>query len=288
MKRVDFFANLSPVGKGLVSFAVLLPALYLLVLCGFVLMEDWLLYHRRSPELNETPADQGWFYEEVLVETSGGKSVGWWIPLEGARGAVLFSHGSGRNISHYLRDAALYRDCGFSVLIYDYGGYGNSEGSPSEKRCYEDGLAFYKHLLDDRGFDPQRIVLAGASLGSGITTRLAVEQLPGAMILEAAFTSFPDAVVDAHWASRLFLPRLVLRNRYANLTRVKELYCPVLVVHSRDDKTIPFAHGEALYAAAAGPKRFLPLSGSHGGGKFSAGALYTETLCAFLSEHIPE
>lgn len=282
------FATLSFRKKIVYGFLVFVLFLYGAALGAYKCLEDRLLYHRRSVEMGDTPAHHAWLYEDVFVETSGGKSHGWWIPLEDARGVVLFSHGSGRNNSHYLRDAELYRACGFSVLVYDYGGYGRSEGKPSEERCYEDGLAFYHYLMEEQGISPDRIVLAGASLGSGITTYLATEVRPGAMILEAAFTSFPDAQEDSHWVGRIVLPQLFAKNRFPSLDRIRNVYCPVLVVHSPDDGTIPFAHGERLFKAAPGPKTFLPITGGHGGGKFSSGALYADGLCGFLEEHIPE
>jgi pimeloyl-ACP methyl ester carboxylesterase len=282
------FSGLSLRKKIIYGFLLLMLLAYVMLLGIYKCMEDRFLYYRRSVEMGDTPAHRGWLYEDVFVETSDGRSCGWWIPLEGARGVVLFSHGSGRNNSHYLRDAELYRACGFSVLLYDYGGYGRSEGKSSEARCYEDGLAFYKYLLEVRKIPAERIVLAGASLGSGITTRLATEIRPGAMILEAAFTSFPDAQEDAHWVGKIVLPQLFAKNRFPNLERIRNIYCPVLIVHSPDDGTIPFSHGERLYEAAPGSKTFLVITGGHGGGKFSSGALYADGLCAFLEEHIAE
>ncbi|OQB32609.1 MAG: putative aminoacrylate hydrolase RutD [Candidatus Hydrogenedentes bacterium ADurb.Bin170] len=286
MSTFQVLPALPPFWKGVIFVLLFCLLVYMLLLFGFVLLENWLLYSRRSQEMGETPADRGWQYEELFLATSGGKSCGWWIPLEGARGAVLFSHGSGRNISHYLRDAALYRACGFSVMLYDYGGYGKSEGKPSERRCYEDGEAFYRYLIEQIGLSPEKIVLAGASLGSGIAVKLASEQKPGALILEAAFTSFPDALQEGHRAGKFFLPRLLARNRFPSRQRLQSVRCPVLIVHSREDDTIPFAQGEHLYAAAQEPKVFLEIRGSHGGGKFSSGESYSRPLCTFLETHV--
>lgn len=286
MSAAQVLAVLPPFWKVVAVFLLFCIMVYMLLLFGFVLLENWLLYSRRSQEMGETPADRGWQYETIFLETSGGKSCGWWIPLEGARGAVLFSHGSGRNISHYLQDAALYRACGFSVMLYDYGGYGKSEGKPSERRCYEDGEVFYRYLIQQIGLSPEKIVLAGASLGSGIAVKLASEQKPGALILEAAFTSFPDALQEGHPAGKFFLPHLLARNRFPSRQRLQSVRCPVLIVHSHEDETIPFAQGVRLYEAAPGPKVFLEIQGSHGGGKFSSGESYSRPLCSFLESHV--
>ena len=87
------------------------------------------MFGGRTHNVIETPAARDWPFEDVWLEVDGEKTHGWWLPVENARGAVLFSHGSGRNLSGYLEDTAFYRELGFSVLLYDYGGYGQSTGA---------------------------------------------------------------------------------------------------------------------------------------------------------------
>jgi len=263
---------------------VLVLALALAFCGGVWLFQEAILFNGRTAEILETPADLDWSFEEFRLEVPGGVTHGWWIPLENARGAVVFSHGSGKNISHYLDDARIFRDLGFSVLLYDYGGYGLSTGKPSERRCYADIRAVWRHLTETLGVPPERVVLAGASMGGGVTSDLAAEVQPAAVVLECTFTSVPEAVRD----TLPFLPHpLLTRIRFRNLDKVPGFRAPLLVLHSADDDTIPFAHGERLFAAAKEPKAFARITGSHGGGKFSSGPAYTEPLREFLLRHTP-
>lgn len=277
MHRVSLFLK---IGLGIL-FVIL--TVYLLLVGIVWAAQEHLLFRGRTHDVNKSPQDFGWPFEEVWVQTPEGRSHGWWIPLEGARGTVLFSHGSGKNIAHYLDDAAIFRDGGYSVLLYDYGGYGRSEGVPSEERCYADALAFWEYLTKTRHIPSGQIALAGASMGSGVTTWLALQVNAGAVILENAFVSAPDVVADAYpWIPAHWIARI----RFPNIDRVGKIPCPVLIIHTRDDRVVPFAHGQRLYAAQTGDKRFLEIRGSHGGGKFSSGVLYADGLHNFLEEYI--
>jgi fermentation-respiration switch protein FrsA (DUF1100 family) len=155
----------------LLSVALLL---YLAALGVLWYKQDDLLFGRRTQDIIETPQQRGWTYEDVVIEVSGGTTHGWWIPLDNARATVLFSHGSGRNISGYLDDVELFRELGLNVLLYDYGGYGQSTGAPSEARCYADIEVMWEYLVDTRGIASGEIILCGSSMGSGVTTELAV------------------------------------------------------------------------------------------------------------------
>ncbi len=255
--------------------------LYLVVLAAFWAYQDELMFQGRSADVLQTPRALNWAFEEVWAEVAGGRTHGWWIPVENARGAVLFSHGSGKNISHYLDDAAYFRELGYSVLLYDYGGYGESTGAPSETRCYADIRAMWQHLREVRGLPADQIVLAGASMGGGVTADLAAEVTPRAVVLECTFTSVPDAVADSYpW-----LPaRLIARIQFRNKDKVGHIQCPVLVIHSLDDTVVPFAHARRLYEMIRQPKKFVEIRGSHGGGKFSSREAYFGGLKAFLVE----
>ena len=237
------------------------------------------MFARRTHEIVETPTARGWDFEEVWVDVSGGRTHGWWLPLEGARRAVLFSHGSGRNISGYLEDAALYRAAGLSVLLYDYGGYGLSTGVPSEARCHADARAMWNHLTDVLGFAPGEIIIAGSSMGGGVACRLAAEVSPAALILESTFVSVPAVLREDY----PFVPAWVLnRIRFDNWEQAIRLRCPVLVVHSREDAVVPFSQGRRLYERVAAPKMFVEIQGAHYGGKFTSRDRYLAGLREFL------
>lgn len=265
---------------------IIIPALavlfYLVLLAGLWAMQERLMFGRADTEIREMPDARGWSYEEVWCDVDGEKTHGWWIPLENERGAILFSHGSGRNISGYLEDVALYREAGFSVLLYDYGGYGASGGAASEARCYADARAMWDYLVDVRKMSADRIVLAGSSMGGGVTLGLAVQVSPAALILESTFTSVPDVLSEAY----PFIPaRWICRIQFRNIDRIGQLRCPVMVVHSREDRVVPFGHGRKLFETANVPKVFVEISGAHHGGKFSSRDIYLRHLVEFVENH---
>ncbi len=266
--------------------AIILPSLavilYVLLLAGLWAMQDRLMYGRASKEVKETPAARGWQSEEVWCDVGGEKTHGWWIPVPEARGAVLFSHGSGRNISGYLEDAALYREQGLSVLLYDYGGYGSSSGKASEPRCYADARAMWSYLTETQGVPPEKIILAGSSMGGGVTVELATHVTPAAVILESTFTSVPDVLSDTY----PFIPAdWICHIQFRNKDKIQHITRPLLLFHSREDTVVPFAHGRQLYEKAPGPKTFVEIQGAHHGGKFTSRDLYSESLKKFIGEY---
>jgi fermentation-respiration switch protein FrsA (DUF1100 family) len=149
---------------------------------------------------------------------------------------------------------------GVDVLLFDYRGYGLSEGAPDEEGTYRDARAAYGHLVRERGLPPGRVVLFGESLGAAVAVQLALEQ-PGhrALVLEAPFTS----VADMARALYPLLPlRRFVRTRYDSLSKVPRLSRPLLVLHGERDEIVPFAQGRRLFEAAASPKRFFAIRGA--------------------------
>src|SRR5690606_33498765 len=105
------------------------------------------------------------------------------VPAPEARGAVLLAHGNAGSIAMRVDYIPLFHRLGYSVLLFDYRGYGRSEGKPSEEGTYADARAAWRHLVAERGFPPGRIVVMGESLGGAVAARLAAEQQPGALVL---------------------------------------------------------------------------------------------------------
>lgn len=185
------------------------------------------------------------------------------LPHDGGAGPVLFSHGNGGNVSYYGPTMhALRRQLGRPVLVYDYPGYGKSEGSPSEAGCYAAGEAAYRWLTETRGAPPGRVVLLGESLGSGVAVELATRHDHAALVLLYPFTSLPAA---AKWHYPWLPCGTFMSNRFDNLSKIGRCRRPVFVVHGTDDTVVPFDHGQRLYEAANEPKRFLAVQGGmHG------------------------
>ena len=235
-------------------------------------------------EIARTPEAAGMAYEAVEFEAADGvKLSAWFVPAEKPRGVVLFCHGNAGNISHRIETLQLYHGLGMSTLLFDYRGYGQSEGKPSEKGTYRDAEAAWRYLTETRGVAADRIVIHGRSLGGSIAAWLAREHTPAALIIESTFTSVPDLGAKLY----PFLPvRLIARIHYRTKDHLPEVACPVLVIHSPADEIVPYAHGRALFEAASEPKTFLELTGDHNDGWMLAGARYTGALDAFIAAHV--
>ncbi len=216
------------------------------------------------------PADYGFEHEEVWLRTDDDVEVhAWWLPAGRARVApeagepaltAIFLHGNAGNVSYWVEAATVFRDLGWNTLLLDYRGYGRSKGEPSEEGTYLDARAAWLHVVRERGVDPSRVVVVGRSLGGGVATWLAEHHPMAGLVLEATFTSIADVV-----AGSLPLPgvRSLVRLGYPSLSRMPRLDVPLLVVHGRSDELVPFSHGQALFDAAPGPKRFVELRGGH-------------------------
>jgi hypothetical protein len=232
----------------------------------------------RRPAVN--PGSVGLAYEEVGLDTADGERLhGWHVPAPGARGTVLFCHGNAGNISHRLDYLLMFHRMGYSVLIFDYRGYGLSTGKPTEPGTYLDAEAAWRHLTEARGVAPGRIVVAGESLGGAVAAWLAARRTPGALVLASTFTSVPDMGAAVY----PFLPaRLLARLSYDARDSVARTQAPVFVAHSPDDEIVPFAQGRALYDAARGPKQFLELAGGHNDGFLFTRRAWADALSGFL------
>ena len=254
-------------------------------ICLLLYVRQARMVYYPAREIAQTPAAAGLAYEELSLKTSDGEKIGaWFVPAKDARGAVLICHGNAGNIGDRLHAIELCHGLGLDVLIFDYRGYGRSTGTPTERGTYEDALAAWNYLVGERGVPAGKIVVFGRSLGGGVASWLAARQAPGALILEATFTSIPDT------AARLYpwLPvRLLCRFRYPTLEHVRQVRCPVLVAHSPQDELLPFAGGRKLFDAAPEPKVFVELAGGHNDGESFTSPAYRQTLDEFLGSVLP-
>jgi len=272
---------------GISSFLLFVLGVYLALGLFLFLTQSRLLYYPNLPSraVVATPARTGLAYEEVALVTEDGVQLhGWFVPAAAEpRGVLLFFHGNAGNISHRLDSLKIFHDLGLAVLIFDYRGYGRSEGKVSEDGTYLDAEAAWRHLSEARGIAENQIVLFGRSLGAAVAAHLATRHRPKALIMESSFTSVPDLAAKYY---RIFPVRWLSRFRYDARADLGAVACPVLIVHSRNDEIIPVAHGRALFEAAPEPKAFLELQGGHNDGFLVSGRTYTDGLEAFLARHL--
>jgi alpha-beta hydrolase superfamily lysophospholipase len=211
-----------------------------------------------------SPEELGRPFEDLTLTTGDGLHLhAWYFPAAGqsprAQFAALVCHGNGGNISHRLPLASALLDTGIAVLLFDYRGYGRSEGRPDEAGTYIDAQTAWQWLVQ-RGHPPQAILAVGESLGGAIASHLATQKPVAALILMGAFTSIPDLGSELYpW-----LPvRSLVRTRYPTRDHLTRVHVPVLILHSRQDELVRFHHAEANFAAAHPPKWLRELRGSH-------------------------
>ena len=246
-----------------------------LALYMFVFQAQFVYFPTKG--LDGTPARIDLAFEDVRLPTSDGEQIhAWFVPCpESNRGTVLFCHGNGGNISHRLDNLLILHRMGFAVLLFDYRGYGQSTGRPSEKGTYTDAQAAWDSLTRQRGIPPGSIVVYGQSLGGPVAAWLAARTNPAALVLDSTFTSLADEGGDVY----PYLPvRILCRFRYATAQHLKSVPCPVVVIHSPEDEIVRFRHGQTLFRLAPGPKQFVEITGSHNEGFLSSGEKYSRGL----------
>jgi uncharacterized protein len=204
----------------------------------------------------------GLAYEErwIPVGANGDRLHAFWAPSDEAGAPVLlYLHGARWNLTGSVTRIERWRNLGFHVLAIDYRGFGKStEASPSEQLAYEDAEAAWDYLARAEPARPRYIV--GHSLGGAVAAELAVRRPDASgLVLEATFTSIRDMVEHTAWR---FVPvGLILTQEFDTLSKVPRLRLPTLIVHGTSDRVVPYEMGERLYAAAAGPKRFIRVEG---------------------------
>lgn len=280
---MSFLTKIRPGLKRMLITVVIGLALGYLGLVAFVYVRQPKMLYFPTKEIEQTPAAIGLSFDEVRIRTSDGLTIAAWdIPAPAARAAVIFCHGNAGNISHRLDSIKIFHDLGLRVLIFDYRGYGRSEGTPTETGTYLDAEAAWDFLVKEMGIDPARIIIFGRSLGSAVAAELAVRRQAGALIIESGFTTIPDL-------GRKFFPSmpvsLITRFHYATIDKVSSLTLPKLFVHSPEDEVIPYEQGVRLFEKAAEPKEFLILRGSHNEGFLQSGLFYVNGLEQFILKY---
>ncbi len=215
-----------------------------------------------------------------FASADGTKLHGWYLPHPRPRAVVLFCHGNAGNITHragVLR--ALHDTVGVSVLIFDYRGYGQSQGTPNEAGVLADARAARKWLAERAGVAERDIVLLGRSLGGGVAVDLASTDGAAALVLESTFTSIPD-VGKFHYP--LLPVGLIMRTKLNSLSKIAAYKGPLLQSHGDADTVVPHKLGKKLFEAANEPKQFINIPGADHNNP-QPGAYFRE-LVAFLDK----
>ena len=215
-----------------------------------------------------------WFTSE-----DGVKLHGWFAPADTPIATLVMSHGNAGNISHRVPIIYALRDLGFNVFMFDYRGYGRSEGSPNEQGVYRDGRAAFDFISRRADVDSSSIILFGTSLGGAVAVEVALHRPAAGLVLESTFSSARDVARVAY----PFLPvQFVLRTKFDSFEKIRSIHLPLLSSHGDRDSIIPISLGRKLYDAANQPKRFYLVKGAdHNDIFWIGGKAYLEQIRDF-------
>ncbi len=247
-------------------------------------------------EIPTNPERMGMAYDPVSIPIldSNDKEIGqlnaFWVPVENPEAPVfLYLHGQdatrGKNLEHTER----FHQWGWNVLVMDYRGFGESYGieEPSEAKVYEDASAALKYLKDDRHFAPNNIFIYGHSLGGAVAIELATKKDSSdtaGLIVESTFTSIQEmSALQYHGLLRLLPVSLLLTEEFDSLSKINSVKLPILFIHGKEDKKVPFEMSERLRAMAGGSH---PLCLIDGAGHENCGSIGKVKYRKYLDEFV--
>ncbi len=241
----------------------------------------------------ETPKSIGLKFEDIQITTKDNVNLSaWFVPAKDldsiGKGVILFCHGNGGNIGNRVSYLPIFKDLGLATFLFDYRGYGKSEGQPSEEGTYQDVEAAWQYLTQERKIPAQKIIIYGESLGGAIASYIAqttTQQNPrnsaAGLILASTFTSISDRAAELY----PFLPiRLLSKFSYNSIERLPNIKIPVLIIHSKEDEIIPFHHGEKNFQIANAPKKIVKLRGDHNSGFLDSLETYRNGINEFIQK----
>lgn len=239
----------------LVLYLVLCPRLNHL-LYRPLLFHPWPLTDKQAI----APVLQGIKGETVnFASTDGAKLNGWYYDNPQAKYVILFNHGNGGNVTFRRDLVGLLLQAGASVFIYDYQGYGKSEGLPTIEGICQDAESAYKYIVEKRAVSPDKIILYGESLGGAVAAQLSTQLPCKALILQSTFTSLRTIALEVFPCLAIYPQSLFSIPSLDTLNILRNTHPPLLLIHGSRDKVICISHSSILYRNAVGPKRFVQL-----------------------------
>ena len=201
--------------------------------------------------------------EAVQIQSADGVTLqAWFLPSRAQPPplTVIVFNGNAGNRAYRSTLAAALRSQGLSVLLFDYRGFGDSSGSPTERGLYEDARAVRRYLAARSDVRADRLVYFGESLGTAVAVRLAVEHPPAALILRSPFSSLVD-VGRFHYP---ILPvRWLLRDRFSAIDAIESVRSPVLIVAGDRDRIVPLALSRQLFDRTPEPRQLVVVRNAH-------------------------
>jgi len=244
--------------------------------------ERRIIYHPyKYPEGNWSPSSSLVSKEDVhFISGDGVRLHGWYISSKSSNATLLWFHGNAGNITHRLVNIEALKPLDLDIFIFDYRGYGKSEGEPNEEGIYLDSQAAYDWLVKVKRIIPEKIILFGRSLGGICAVEVASKNPVAGIILESVFPSagkmarkmFP--VLPLGWA---------IKSKFNAIGKVPNLKIPKLFLHGTRDQIVPYNLGRELFSAAADPKIFYDIEGAgHNDTFLVGGANYFNSIDQFV------
>jgi alpha-beta hydrolase superfamily lysophospholipase len=237
----------------------------------------------RMAAKQETPAGA----ENVWFNSADGTRLNGWFFATQTKpelATVVFFHGNGGNIANVSWLAQRFASHGFNVFIFDYRGYGASDGAAAkEMELYADGDAAVDFVIKQKGIRAGQVVLYGQSLGTAIVSDVASRRTVGAVVLESGFSSASSVASTALPWLPTFL-HFLGKNRFESARKLTTVKSPILIAHGDPDRTIPTSEGRLLYASANEPRKLLIVPGAGHVPFGSAGEQYLSQVEQFMRE----
>jgi len=238
------------------------------------------LVYQPSPFPADIPVDKIPFEDVQFFSGDGTRLHGWFADHPDPVGVALVCHGNAGNIASRGSSLQILNDRHrLAVMIFDYRGYGNSEGTPTESGVLSDARAARAWLAKRKQIPESEIILMGRSLGGGVAVDLAAKDGAKGLVLASTFTSMPAVAKN-------LLPavpaNLLMRQRFNSIDKLPNYQGPLLQSHGDADKLIPIEQGKQLFASARGPKRFVVIPNA--GHNDPQSEEYRQALDQFLAE----
>jgi len=249
------------------------------------ILDQFFVFHPEPWEDRDWARVTGLPLEEVWFHAADGvRLFGWYVEAPADRPVILWCHGNAGNITHRLENLKLLYQLGLSVFLFDYRGYGRSQGRPSEEGLYQDALGAHDYLTRTRMIRAERMVLFGRSLGGAVAGELAAQKPAAGLILESSFPSI-EAVAKFHYGG---LPvHWLLGADFKLIDRLPHLSLPKLIIHGEKDDIIPLELGRQVFEAAKPPKSFYLIEGADHNNTYQiGGAAYFERWAGFAETAI--
>ena len=234
---------------------IFFKSFFLLILIYFVItvvvyfFQRKLLYHPFSPQITGKGLIHN--FETINFKTSDNFELKGWFHLKNSnKKTILFLHGNAGNLDNRIDKLNFLGNMDINFLIISWRGYSGNPGNPSETGLYKDALGGIE-WLNKKGISNDRIILYGESLGTAITTEVAQNENFAGIILEAPFTSMVDMGQKIY---PIFPVKFLLKDKYESKNKIKNIKSPILVLHGRKDKIVPFYMGEKIFEMANSPK----------------------------------